>query len=289
MSSSKFLSISEYKSCTKLFEIEEPLDFAIFRPLAYVVVKLTYFLPLTPNMFSFFAFLSALFAGWSLIHGESHFFYGGLGVFAFSVFDCCDGMLARLKKNGSFYGEMIDMLVDLISNICFFFGLAYGVSKSSNYVSSMPFLVIVSGIFILIHASIYRYYRTQYEFYLSGNPEGRHDHLEMFRAKLDEVNANNGSFFEKFILTAYLLFSDQQKKEKDIKVYPVEDYLNLNKPLLPLWGFIAGTSHLFVLSVALMFSRPEIYVVTAIVIYNLMLLWVWWKQTQVLKKLERKC
>jgi len=289
VSSHKFLSISEYKSCTKSFEVEEPLDFAIFRPLAYLVVKFTYFLPLTPNMFSFFAFLGAVFAGWSLVQGESHFFYGGLGIFAFSVFDCCDGMLARLKKNGSFYGEMIDMFVDAISNICYFVGLAYGISKSSNYASYMPFLVIVSGIFILIHVSIYRYYRTQYEFYLKGDPEGRHDHLEIFRKKLDEINEKKGHFFEKGILRGYLLFSDQQKKEKDMKVYPIDEYVKMNKPLLPLWGFIAGTSHLFVLSLALMFGHPEFYVVTAIIIYNLILLGAWWKQTQVLRRLECKC
>lgn len=289
MSSSKFFSISEYKSCTKSFEIEEPLDFLIFRPLAYVVVKLTYFLPLTPNMFSFFAFLSAIFAGWSLIQGESHFFYGGLGVFAFSVFDCCDGMLARLKKNGSFYGEMIDMLVDTLSSICFFFGLAYGISKSANYGSYMPILVIASAIIILIHVGIYRYYRTQYEFYLSGNPEGRHDHLEIFKAKFDEVNKQQGHLFEKLILKGYLLFSEQQKDEKEMKVYPIKEYVQMNKSLVPLWGLIAGTSHLFVLCVALILGHPEFYVVSAIVIYNLFLLWVWWKQKQVLRKLEQQC
>ncbi len=289
MSSSKFFNIDEYRACTKSIEVEEPLDFVLYRPLAYLVVKFTYFLPLTPNLFSFFAFLGALFAGYSLIQGESHFFYGGVGVFIFSVFDCCDGMLARLKKNGSFYGEMIDMLVDLFSNICFFFGLSYGLAKSESYPSYYSYIVFISAFFILFHASIYRYYRMQYEFYLKGNPQGRHEHLQEFRDKLEEVEKKNGSFLEIFVLKLYLSFSAKQKKEEKIKVYPVESYIKKNKTLLPFWGLIAGTSHLFILSMALLFNVPGMYFTASIIVFNVILLVLWIKQKSVLKKLELAC
>ncbi len=276
----------EYISCTKSIEKEEPLDFLVYRPLAYIVVKLTYFLPFTPNGFSLLALGCALLAGFLLMKGEDYFFWGGLFIFLFSVFDCCDGMLARLKKNGSFYGELIDMLVDFFSNIAFFVGLYWGLAKHSHYPGPMAYLVFVSAIFILLHASLYRFYRTQYEFYLSGNPEGRFDHLKVYKDKLEEVNAHKGRVFEKFILRFYLFFSDKQKCETKLKCYPVNEYIQHNKFLVPLWGVIAGTSHLFVLAVSLMMGEVQVYLMSSIIFFNLLLIVIWLKQKKAYQKME---
>lgn len=276
----------EYISCTKSIEKEEPLDFLVYRPLAYIVVKLTYFLPFTPNVFSLLALISALIAGFLLMKGEAYFFWGGFFIFMFSVFDCCDGMLARLKKNGSFYGELIDMLVDLFSNIAFFLGLYWGMAKHSHFPAAMAYLVFVAAFFILFHASLYRFYRTQYEFYLAGNPKGRSDHLKVYKDKLDEVSAQKGRAFEKFILRFYLFFSDKQKCESKVKLYPVKKYIQFNKLLVPLWGAIAGTSHLFILAVSLMMGEVQVYLMTSIIFFNLLLVVIWTKQKKIYRKME---
>lgn len=141
---------SDYKRHTKPINQEEPLDFFIFRPIAYIVVKLTNFLNITPNQFSFLALLMGLYASFNIFSlGMQGYTQAFLGIIGFSIFDCCDGMVARIKKNGHPYGEFIDMAVDVISSCCIFASLLY--------ISQEKWMLFLSLISLLIHVSIYNY------------------------------------------------------------------------------------------------------------------------------------
>ena len=123
--------ISEYKKNTKEFWQEEPFDFFFYRMAAFLMVKLTYKLPLRQTTFLLLGLITAIFSGFTLSKGtHDSFALGGIGIIVFGIFDCCDGMLARMKKNGTKYGPLIDMVVDVLSSISFFTGLTIGLSKT---------------------------------------------------------------------------------------------------------------------------------------------------------------
>lgn len=268
------LAFSDYNKHVREFKLEELCDFLIYRPIAFMIVKATYKLPLNPNHFSLAALLFAIFAGIQLAHGTPQgFMLAGISVFMFSTLDCCDGIVARSKKNGSQYGTFIDMLVDLISNICFYVGLFIGLRKTQNSVL-IPYLSFVSSLFILLHASLYHFYKKQYLCYLDKNPDGRQAEIENYRKEYENLKKSGGHFFETILLRAFLLFSKYQKDSKKIVKYKIDLYPVRNKPLLPFWGAIAGSTHLTVLALALIFQNIFIYFYFALVVSNLWMTFV---------------
>ena len=91
--------LKEYKLSLKNLHAEEPLDVYFYRPLAFIVVKTFYSLPITPNMYSLMALLSGIASGYNFIKGTSlGFKWGAFFFLVFAILDCCDGMVARLKK-----------------------------------------------------------------------------------------------------------------------------------------------------------------------------------------------
>ena len=260
---------SDYKRSVKPFWQEEPLDYLIYRPLAFVVVKGTYSFPLVPNHFSLLALATALVSGLSLAKGTpTGLVAGGIGVFLFGVWDCCDGMLARMKGGGDHYGQFVDMLVDVLSSLCVYGGLAWGL-KDSDTLSAC--LVVVSGMVICVHAGIYNFYKKQFFFYRSHNPRGRAKELKELEKDLERLRGERGTLFKRFLVRSFLLFTAIQKNSDKLPQYDGNDYVGCNQWTLGLWGVIAGSSHLGLLAFSLIFSPVDLYLGFALVFSNLWL------------------
>ena len=261
----------EYRKSVRYFWREEPCDYLVYRPLAFLVVRATYSLPLVPNHFSILALVTALFSGLCLAGGTSvGFVCGGIGIILFGVWDCCDGMLARMKGNGDRYGQFVDMFVDVLSSICFYGGLCWGLTSAGVL---YPWLALLSGIAICVHAGIYNFYKKQFFFYESHRPRGRIEEIEDLEKDLERLREEQGTVFKRFLVRSFLLFVGVQGKSDKSPLYDVKDYVNSNKLTLCLWGFIAGSSHLFILSLSLILSRVEVYFGFALIFSNLWLLW----------------
>lgn len=70
----------EFKASLKDIVVEEVVDLLIFRPIAYIVVKLIYRFPITPNQISVLAILTGIASG--------VFFAMGIGAALF-MRGCC--------------------------------------------------------------------------------------------------------------------------------------------------------------------------------------------------------
>jgi len=83
-------------------EIEEFFDLFFYRPLAFLLVKIVYRTNITPNQLTIVAICFGLASGcvyaWGL---PGSCLYGAILFMLYNVIDCSDGMLARLKKNGT--------------------------------------------------------------------------------------------------------------------------------------------------------------------------------------------
>ena len=275
----------EYKKNVKCFWQEEPFDYLVYRPIAFLVLKSTYFLPLNPNHFSILALMTALVSGFFLASGTPvGFVYGGIGILMFGVWDCCDGMLARMKGNGDHYGQFVDMFVDVLSAVSFYGGLCWGLMNANNKLYF--WLVLFSGVVLCVHAGIYNFYKKQFFFYMSGTPRGRIEEIKNLEKNLERLKGERGAMFKRFLVQSFLLFAGVQKSSGKLFQYDVEDYLSRNKVTLGLWGVIAGSSHLFLLSLSLLFSEMEIYLGFALIFSNLWLLSALFVQLRVNRQLR---
>jgi phosphatidylglycerophosphate synthase len=103
----------EYKSSLKLVEVEELFDLIFYRPLAFIFVKLIYPTNLTPNQITTLALIIGMIGGVVIaFNTETYLIIASLLLIIYDVLDCSDGQLARLKKNGTSVGRILDGVAD---------------------------------------------------------------------------------------------------------------------------------------------------------------------------------
>jgi len=264
--------LTEYKKSLKNIHAEEPVDIYFFRPIAFVVVKSLYALPITPNQYSFLALMSGVGAGYNFYKGtESGYQWGAFYFLLFAVLDCCDGMVARLKKNGTEFGRLIDGIVDYTVNMIVYFSLALGMRHqfSASVIQSWM-LVILAGISKAFHSISYDHYLTEYISYENGDGAFVVREIEELKMKLHEAEKNNGSVLRKFMLRLYLGYSSLQAGNQGrVLTHQPESYCERNLLALRLWSMIGPSVHIMFLIISFLLKMPNVLFTFAIIFGNL--------------------
>jgi len=108
--------LRDYLSALKPLEVEEPIDVYVHRPPAYVIARLCFSTPVTPDQLTIAAIVLGVSGGAALAWPfAGHLQVGALCVFLSAVLDCSDGMLARMRGTSSPFGRMLDGVADLIT------------------------------------------------------------------------------------------------------------------------------------------------------------------------------
>ena len=90
-------------------------------PLARAIKALP--VKIHPNIISVISLIFALFAAYYFFNNKLVF--GAIFFFLSYVFDCSDGILARLTDTQSKFGEKLDFYIDITGNVFMYFGLWY--------------------------------------------------------------------------------------------------------------------------------------------------------------------
>ncbi len=131
----------EYRSMLKATELEEGLDLVLFRPLAYGLVKLVQPTFITPNQVTLISLILGLASGACYWQGTPYYFlWGAVLLFLTNLFDCADGMLARVRGTSSLTGYLFDGLVDYLTNAAVLISMLHGLHV---YAGRLPFILLV--------------------------------------------------------------------------------------------------------------------------------------------------
>lgn len=282
---------SEFKESLKTVDTEEILDLVIFRPLSFVFVKLIYNTSITPNQISvvalFFGIMSGVLYGFS----EYRFFIlASASFFICNTLDCMDGQLARLKKNGTKIGRVIDGFIDYLTSISVFLGL--GVAMT--YITGEPLyswlLTIAAGVSKAVQNMFFDQYRNLYLEYVYQKASGLDDEIEEYSAEKERLKDIKGRYFEKLLISLYLSYSAFQKnmsKHSVLRVTP-EAYKSGNKLLIRLWSWIGSTTHMVALIVFSLLNRIDLYLILTVTLGNLIFVLLLLRQKSVNKKFSDK-
>lgn len=277
--------LQEYKVSLKSPEAEEPLDIYFFRPIAFAIVKMLYALPLTPNHYSLMALFSGFISAWFFYQGtESAFQWAAFFFLMFAVFDCCDGMVARLKKNGSEFGRIIDGLVDYAVNIAVYVALAMSIGKMyPGYEGFSPWLlVVVAGVSKAFHAVIYDHYLTEYLSHSAGKSGFASNEAEKITERLILAQKRKESFFIVLALRIYLGFTKiQVQSDNSESLYEPVRYCQRNLRLLKMWSCIAPAPHMTILILAFLFKAPNLFFWYSIIFGNVWMILMYFYQRKV--------
>lgn len=266
----------QYRNSLKAVEIEEFFDLVFYRPLAFLLVKLVYRTNITPNQLTYTALLFGIVAGICFSQGTAQFFtLGALAYLLFNVFDCSDGQLARLKRNGTPTGRIIDGVADYLAGIAVYSGFIIGfVLKQENRL--LWFLLLIgAAISHVVHSMITDFYRQRFIRQGFGDYSTDEDADKQYKDELARLTQQGGSLFDRSILRIYLSYSSRQSKLTGNKhaggtnsgISPA-DYYRANKPIMRLWTLLGPTTQITFLIITALLYRPDIYILGILIVFN---------------------
>jgi len=282
---------NEYKSSLKSFDVEEILDLVIYRPISFLFVKLIYPTNLTPNQISLISMIFGMAVFFLLLPGT--YFYivlGGLAIFTSNVLDCADGQLARLKKNGTKVGRVIDGFIDYITGASIFFGIG----AALHHITGNPWyswvLATVGGFSRVMQNMFFDYYRNMYLQYVYNKVNDVNDEIAEFTEEKKRLSEIEGQKIDKMLVNIYLSYCNIQKNSTshvELNVTP-EEYRKKNKLMLRLWSWIGSTTHLTLTIIFCFLNRLDIYLILTIILGNLIFIILLLVQKSIIKKLSSK-
>src|SRR4051812_7265687 len=203
---------SEYKKSLKMVEVEEFFDLFFYRPLAFVLVKTVYRTSITPNQLTVIAIIIGIVCGVTYAQGVQYFALGAVFFALYNIVDCSDGQLARIKKNGTHAGRVVDGLADYISTAAAFIGIGIGGMAYQQNKSWWWMLLVLTAASNVVQSALVDYYRNRFlDFVLQRKSTFEED----FQSFVDEYNAIKnvkGKAFDRFIIRCYFKYSAMQRR-----------------------------------------------------------------------------
>ena len=268
--------LQEYKSSLKLIEVEELFDLFFYRPLAFIFVKIIYSTNLTPNQITTLALIIGMIGGIVIsFNTYSYLVIAAILLIIYDVLDCSDGQLARLKKNGTPAGRILDGVADYLVTISVYLGIGFGFANDSNNPLFYWVLLVLAGASNIVHAIALDYYRNRFLDYATNRESLLGDDLKEFEDEYKTLRAHGGNYFQLFILWIYLKYSNLQLKasknssETIQKKYDSKDFYKKNKTIMHLWTYIGPTSELTFIIFTALINRLDIYLIGMITFVNI--------------------
>jgi phosphatidylglycerophosphate synthase len=278
----------EYKTSLKDVVVEEAVDLFFFRPLAFVLVKLLIRLPVTPNQLSILSILMGICAGVFFSFGDPRsFVWAGLLYGLSHIFDCCDGMVARLKKNGTLIGRIIDGWADYITSVSVYLGLLIGLHQGHIVLPFSPWLLLIpSAISLFVHSAMVDYYRHEFLAHGLGKSQTTYDELAMYHQEFQRLNKLGGHWLERLMISFYLGYTRLQLKEGGAKRrYDQAGYYQANRTLLQLWNWIGASTQIAVFIASALLYQPMVYFFYMVVLGNIWMLGLLYFQVRTNRRL----
>ncbi len=283
--------ITEFKQSLKTVDSEEIIDLVIFRPVSFVLVKLIYNTNITPNHISIVALMFGILSG--VLYGFATYEFFILASVSFlicNVLDCMDGQLARLKKNGTKIGRVIDGFIDYLSSISIFLGLGVAMTSITGDPLYSWVLTVAAGISKALQNMFFDHYRNLYLENVYHKVSSLDEEISEYSEEKERLKNSDGKYLEKFLISVYLAYSNLQKnstKHIDFNVTP-EEYKSKNKLLLRCWSWLGSTTHMVLLVIFSFMNRIDLYLIVTITAGNLLfiVLMIW--QKSLIRKLSRQ-
>ncbi len=274
--------LKQYKQSIKMVEVEEPFDLYFHRIVSFMFVKLILPLPITPNQISLAALFMGIISGVLFSRGteqgnfQAAIFYG-----LYYLLDLSDGQVARLKKNGTPLGRIIDGIADYVTHLAIFTGLAIATWGATHSMAQLG-LVLATLASLLVHVVLFDYYRNRYLEYALGEVSLYGDDLAEMTLEHQRMSNEGGQWVSRLVLSIYLKYLKLQQAilpEKDgdntAKAFETESFLEHNRLAIRLWSFMGSSLHITLLMVMALLNQISWYyyaVIGAINAYAVLML-----------------
>ncbi|MBN2188386.1 MAG: CDP-alcohol phosphatidyltransferase family protein [Chitinispirillaceae bacterium] len=245
--------VSEFRNSLKNPLAEELVDLVFYRPLAFAFVKFTGRLLLTPNQVSFLAMAAGIAAGCFCASGRPQDLIAGGLLFGLSnVLDCADGMIARLKSNGTMTGRIVDGLVDYVASGAVYLGFGIGLAKTADFPAWSLALLALAIASVVLHSIASDNCRNAYIRHSTGKTAPDDDERLVFSEELARLQKLKGHLVDKTLVRIYLKYLSVQTGGN-------RPSAAASAPQVVLWNLIGPSTHITFFIIAALLGRPSIF------------------------------
>jgi phosphatidylglycerophosphate synthase len=285
--------LKEYRASLKAVEVEETLDLWIYRPLGFLVVKAVQHTRITPNQLTMMALVAGMIAGFAFAAGtQASFLAGALLYFLFNVLDCSDGQLARLKRNGTAAGRIIDGVADYIAGIFILIGLGIGFMSHTSSPMLWWLLLLLGSVSNVLHSIVTDNERNRFMKHAWGKKDEFNESLAEYGSELQRLQKEPaGQRFSIIILKIYLGYMKlagqfNRQPEQTGPAYDPQLYYTHNRRMIKAWTFLGPTTHITIVVIGGLFFAPHWAALTMLVPMNIYWLVLFVIQQRILARIS---
>lgn len=215
MADSTASTSSSYRDSLKSMDTEEHIDLFFYRPIGYAWACLARKLGVTPNAIT----IASIFLG---IGAGVMFYFNSLWMNVVGMllliwansFDSADGQLARMTKQYSRLGRILDGLSGDVWFACIYVAICLRENVSSTFFMEHPWVIwvvaVVTGICHAKQAAMADYYRQFHLYFLKGEDGSELETASDLKTKLATLSWSR-DFWKKLTLTVYTNYTVQQE------------------------------------------------------------------------------
>ena len=270
-----------FKTLLKSTEVEDPINIMVHRPIAYAFVWSLFKTSITPNMVTFMSMFTGIIAGTMFLWGVPQaMIAGGALLWASSILDGADGLLARARNAQSQFGRALDGWADAVVALCTVFPAFYHVWNSSHN-SLYLWLMVPSIGLTLIHQVVYDFYKENYLRATRPDQNGESEEIAHVESLVPEAKARG--FWTYFAVKHALLPRLRQQKLYARTFDPTalasrsiyhkhpqiaEIYRSYNQGPMRLWAIISLAPHSYLMAICAMADKLEVYLYIRLFVMN---------------------
>ena len=207
---------SDYQASLKSLDTEEHIDLWFYRPIGYAWACLAKKIGITPNTITIASIFLGVGAGVAFYFNDLWINIVGIVLLMWAnSFDSADGQLARMTKQYSRIGRILDGVSGDIWFISIYFFICLREMHTSPFFASHPWaiwvLAAVAGYFHSMQAATADYYRQFHLYFLKGEEGSELDSSATLRKKYATLSWK-GNFWSKIVLLFYLNYTANQER-----------------------------------------------------------------------------
>ena len=284
----------KYKDTLKSMDTEETIDLLFYRPIGYMWAVLCAKVGITPNVITIASIFIGVAAGVMFYFDD--LWLNVIGIFLLiwaNSFDSADGQLARMTKQYSRLGRILDGLSGDFWFVAIYFAICFRVNATSQFFGAHPWVVwvmaVVAGLCHAKQAAAADYYRQFHLFFIKGKEGSELDSVEQLDKQYAAVQWK-GNFWKTLTMYFYRNYTANQEvltprmqelrrtlKQRfgdDISQEFRDAFRAKSKPLMKYTNWLSFNLRSIALFCSLFALMPWLYFAFELVVLNAMLVYM---------------
>ncbi len=289
------MASNSYKDSLKSLDTEEHIDLFFYRPIGYAWARLAKKLGVTPNAITIASIFLGIGAGIAFYFNELWINVIGMLLLVWAnSFDSADGQLARMTKQYSPLGRILDGVSGDIWFFTIYLCICLRENVTSPFFMAHPWLIwLIAATAGLCHAkqaAMADYYRQFHLYFLKGEDGSELDSTDDLRAKYHQMPWK-GNFWRKLVLYFYANYTANQevmspamqtlrlelRKRFPDGRYPESfrhTFRRLSLPLMKYTNILSFNWRCIALFISLFAGMPWLYFIFELTVLNALLVYM---------------